>query len=84
MENFQLSVPEASAATRISVILPINGFNTIHTNYTKKNKINLAPTWKKIMVFNTIRMDHNEENAELHLHILSEKDELEFIAVRSG
>lgn len=36
------------------------------------------------MVFSTIRMDHNEENAGLHVYALSEKDELEIIAARSG
>lgn len=30
---------------------------------------------EKIMLFSTIRMDHNEENAKLHIYALSEKDE---------
>lgn len=84
MENFQLSVPEASAATRVSVILPINALNTIPTNYTQKKKNQSGSNMKKMMNFSTIRMDHNEKNAEFHLYILSEKDELEVTAARSG
>lgn len=83
MENFQLSVPEAGAATRVSVILPVTGLYTIRINYTQK--INQSGSnMEKNKVFSTIRMDHNKENVELHLYILSEKDKLEIIPARSG
>lgn len=39
---------------------------------------------EKIMGFSTIRLDHNKENVEFHLYILSEKDKLEIIPAWSG
>lgn len=30
---------------------------------------------EKNMLFSTIRMDHNKENAKLHIYVFSEKDE---------